>query len=468
MPGPKNNNPDCSSGSGRPWGVLAAMGFTLGIVVLDETIVGVALPRMESDLGMTALTGHWVVNAYLLALTGLAGVAGKAADFLGYRRLFLIGVSGFGLGSFSCGFAPGPAALITARVVQGVGAAMVFPLTIAMIARVFPPEKRGLALGIYTTFGGVFMTLGPLLGGIFTQMLSWRWIFWVNLPVVGVIIAAFLANWREPVDRPASSFEDRLGPVLFVTGLLLVTLGVMQAGDWGWTSPAILGCLVGGVAALAAFIAIELTRRSPLFDLRLFRHGAVTASGLIIFMGQFDKISIVIFVAAFLQHRLGMSPVQAGLGLLPAMILLPFSSFLAGWASDRFGSRAPMLAGFAFALLGILAIGLLAPLARYVLLVPSLVVFGLTLPFHYVPTRRCMVNAVAPAQQGEVSGISMTAQLLGGSLGLAITSAVFVATRSFPAIFLVSGGVSAVAWLLAWQLTRPSPHEPASSPIEVR
>lgn len=243
----------------------------------------------------------------------------------------------------------------------------------------------------------------------------------------------------------------------FVAGLTFLTLGVMQGADWGWSSPAILGSLAVGVLALAAFIAIELRHPYPLFDLRLFRSGAVTASSLIIFMGQFNKITIVIFVAAFLQRGLGMDPIHAGLGLLPGMAMLPLSSYLAGWTADRFGSRTPMLAGFGLSLLGVLAIGLLAPLKSYLMLVPSLVVFGLTLPFHYVPTRRNMANAVSSDQQGEVSGLSMTTQLLGGSLGLATTSAIFAATHSFPAIFLVSAALSVVFWILARCLSRAEP-----------
>jgi EmrB/QacA subfamily drug resistance transporter len=438
------------------WGVLAAMGLTLGVVVLDETIVGVALPSMERDLGMSTLSGHWVVNAYLLVLTGLAAVAGKAADLVGYRRLFVAGLAIFSTGSLLCGFAPNAAVLIIARVVQGFGAAIVFPLTVAMVAMVFPPEKRGLALGIYTTFGGVFMTLGPLLGGIFTQTLSWRWIFWVNLPVVLAILAIFFANWREPADRVRTALRDYSGPIAFVAGLVLLTLGVMQGAEWGWASPTILCCLTGGVVALAIFIRTELRQKTPLFDLRLFRFGAVQAASLIIFMGQFNKITIVIFVAAYLQRGLGMDPIMAGVGLLPGMAILPFSSFLAGWCADRFGSRIPMLAGLGISLLGLFAIGLLAPLKSYALLVPSLVAFGLTLPFHYVPTRRSMVNAVAPDQQGEISGLSMTVQLLGGSLGLAITSAILVATGSFATIFITCASLSLLVWILAWWITRPT------------
>lgn len=450
-------NPPAQNETLRRWGVLAAMGLTLGIVVLDETIVGVALPSMERELGMSTLTGHWIVNAYLLVLTGLAAVAGKSVDLFGYKRPFLAGLVIFGAGSLACGLASSADFLIAARVVQGLGAATIFPSTVAMVSIVFPPEKRGTALGIYTTFGGVFMVLGPLLGGFFTQTLSWRWIFWVNLPVVAAIIGIFLTLWKEPERRVRSPLSDRLGPVLFVAGLSLLALGVMQGADWGWGSPSIIGSLAVGVLSLAAFVANELRHSTPLFDLRLFRTGAITASSLIIFMGQFNKIAIVIFVAAFLQHGLGMDPIHAGLGLLPGMALLPFSSYLAGWSADRFGSRTPMLGGFGLSLIGVLAMGLLLPLESYFVLVPSLVVFGITLPFHYVPTRRNMTNAVPSDKQGEVSGLSMTSQLLGGSLGLAITSAVFVGTHSFPAIFLVSASVSVVFWTLAWWLSREAP-----------
>jgi len=429
------------------------MGFTLGIIVLDETIVGVALPTMQNDLHMSSVTGHWVVNAYLLVLAGFSALAGKLGDILGHRGLFSAGIVVFGLGSLACGFAPDGLTLIGARVIQGLGAATIFPATIALISAVFPPEQRGMALGIQTTFGGVFMTLGPLLGGIFSQDLSWRLIFWINLPIVIIILIVFLATWKEPRNQRQGALRDPAGPALFTVGLLLLCLTVMQGAEWGWTSLPILTSAALGVLSLTLFIHRELTIPSPLYDIRLFSMPQVSAGNLIVFMGQFNKIGVVIFLAAFFQDQLGMSPIEAGLGLLPGMIFLPFTSIWAGRLADRFGNRVLMLSGFAVSLGGILLMGCLPPTASYWAFLPSVLVFGITLPFHYVPTRRGIMNTVTAEQRGEAGGLTMTAQLMGGTFGLAIGSAVYSASHSYQSVFLAMAAISTVVWLISWKLT---------------
>ena len=195
----------------RRWWILAAMGGVLGLVVLDETVVGVALPTIRDELGMSQVAAHWVVNAYLLVFSGLAAAAGRLGDIVDIKRLFIVGVLIFGVASLASGFARDGAWLITMRALQGMGAAIVFPTSVAVIPLVFPPEQRGVAFGIHTAIGGVFMSLGPLVGGFFTETLSWRWIFWINLPVVVAVALVMSAAWMAPTREGRRSRVDLPG-----------------------------------------------------------------------------------------------------------------------------------------------------------------------------------------------------------------------------------------------------------------
>jgi MFS family permease len=262
--------PSLFSDQNRKWWILAAMGGVLGLVVLDEMVVGVALPTMRRDLGMSIITSHWVVNAYLLVFTCLAAVGGKLGDIFNIRHLISLGVVIFGLTSLACGFAETPAMLITARALQGLGAAIIFPNGIALINRVFPPEQRGLAFGIQTACGGTFMALGPLVGGFFTETLSWRWIFWINLPVVLVItLILFLAKTKNEAQSAQRDPFDFLGLTLLIPGLTALVLGFMQAPDWGWTSPVTLSLVAAGAIVTALFIHTELRKPTPRLELSL-------------------------------------------------------------------------------------------------------------------------------------------------------------------------------------------------------
>jgi len=432
------------------WWVLGSVSGVLGLIVLDETVVGVALPTMRDDLGMSLLSSHWVMNAYLLVFTGFVAVGGKLDDIVGLRNLFIAGIALFGLASLASGIAQNGTWIIAARALQGLGAAMVFPASFAMISTVFAPEQRGVAFGIQTTVGATFLSLGPLIGGALTEFLSWRWIFWINLPVVAGIIFFTLASWQEPARQDSTPRIDYLGLVTLVAGLGALVLAIMQGPEWGWSDPLTLALLAAGVLILAVFAVTELKIVEPLIELDLFRNPTFTGSNLVVFTGELNKIAVIIFGALYLQKALGMSPFEAGLALLAAVVPTLLTCILAGRLADRFGTRWPALTGVLIFAVGITWIGLAAPFNDYHLLLPALVIWGAGMPFLYVPTTRAVMNSVPASKRGQASGIRVTAQFLGGTMGMALSGTLYAITRDFQVVFLATGVFTFLVLLISW------------------
>ena len=434
----------------RKWWILAAMGGSLGLVVLDETIVGVALPTIREDLAMTLVASHWIISAYLVVFTGLAAAAGKIGDMIDIKRFFVAGLVVFGLSSLACGFALNGAWLIMARTVQGIGAAIIFPTSVAMLAKAFPPEQRGLAFGIHVACGGTFMALGPLAGGFMIDILSWRWIFWINLPVAAAVVLIVWAGWiSAPRDGAVTRF-DYAGLFALVFGLVIVVLGLMQSGDWGWSSPATLAFLGGGTVLLVAFLAIEARKKAPLIEIRLFRNATFSGANMAIFAGQFGQIAVVVFIAIYLQHVLGMSPLNAGLALLPGVLALPIAPIVAGRISDCFGTRRPVLFGTLLFGLSLFGIAGAVWAESYALLVGPLILWGCVMPMLYVPTRRAVMAVVPVEEHGEAGGINLTAQLLGGTIGMTVCGTLLAMTGDYRAVFLTSGIIALVVLAIVW------------------
>lgn len=422
------------SDANRKWWILAAMGGSLGLVVLDETILGVALPT---------------ISAYLVVFAGFAAAAGKIGDLVDIRKFFVAGVLVFGLSSMACGFALNGAWLITARAVQGIGAAIIFPTSVAMLAKVFPPEQRGLAFGVHVACGGTFMALGPLTGGFLIAVLSWRWIFWINLPLAAAVAWIVWTGWVGPPRAGTMQRFDYAGLFELIFGLVAVVLGLMQGADWGWSTPATLALLTGGVILLIVFVVIEARKPAPLIEIRLFLNATFTSANLAIFTGQFGQIAVVVFLAVYLQHVLGMSPLNAGLALLPGVLALPFAPIVAGRLSDRVGARHPMLLGLLLFGLSLLGIALAVSAESYALLVAPLIRWGCTMPMLYVPTRRAVMAAVPAAKHEEAGGINLTAQLLGGTIGMTVCGTLLAMTGDYRVVFVTSGVLAMVVLVIA-------------------
>lgn len=442
----------------RRWWILIAMGVAGGLILLDETVLGVALPSLRRDFAMSQVASHWVINAYFLAFAGFAAAGGKLADVIGLRRAMLSGLAVFGLASLAAGFAENTAWLISARIIQGLAAAVIYPSTLGMVTAAFPVDQRGSAIGTLATIGTAFLMAGPLVGGFFTEALSWRWIFWVNVPIALSAAAVVIAIWTDPQRESARPTISPLEFLLLLTGVSLIVFALMQSGDWGWTDPVIPVSLFLGLLVTALFVTVESQRNMPLIEVSLFRNFEFAACSLFFFTAQYTKITVVVFVALYLQHVLGLSPMTAGLCLLVAVVGSPLLSTLAGKTGDKFGARGAVLGGLFFAAAGLLWVALFSGDDSYVLLVPGLALWGLALPFVFVPSGHAMMNAAPPDKHGQASGIATTVRLLGGTFGMAVCGAILTATGSYRAVLLATCGVMAITFLVGcFALKRRSP-----------
>jgi EmrB/QacA subfamily drug resistance transporter len=436
----------------RKWWVLAATGGVLGLILLDETVVGVALPTIREDLGMSQVTAHWVVNAYLLVFAGLVVAGGKLGDMIGLRRLFVGGLALFGFASMMAGLAESSVWLITARGVQGIGAAVIFPASTAILTRVFTPAERGLALGVYAAIGTVFVALGPLVGGFLTDTLSWRWIFWINLPLVVAIALVVLVVWTEPAPARRAGRFDHAGLVTLVLGLGALVFAVMEGPEWGWQHPLIWALLACGVMLLTLFVLAERQAPLPLIELDLFRSPLFTVCSLMLFTAQFNEIAMIVFGALYLQDVLQMSALQAGLAMLVAVGPIPFVAVPAGRIADRFGQHWPSIVGLALTGGGMLLLAGAVAFERYDLMVAPMILWGAGIPFMFGPSQRAMMNAVAADKQGQAAGIGRGAQQIGGTIGMAVCGTLLAMTGGFETVFLVTGCLSLAVLVLNWRV----------------
>lgn len=439
----------------RPWWVLVAASAVLGLVVLDETVVGVALPTMLTELRMSQVESHWVVNAYLLTFTCFLAVGGRLGDMLGRRIVFPVGAGIFVLGSLMAGLAPSGGWLIAARALQGVGAAVTFPASMAIVTHTFPPERRGMAFAVQTTLAGCFMASGPLVGGVFAETISWRWIFLINLPIVALTVGAlWLAFVETPVARAprlVRSF-DYVGLATLIGGLTAITIGLMQSAEWGWTSPAILALLATGLALTAAFVLVELRRASPLIELDLLAIPTFTGGNIVFAAFQFEKTIVFIFVALYLQHVLGRSPIESGLIVSIAIVPTLLTSRIAGRIRDARGSRGPLTVALLVTALCVMAIGLGTVLRSEIVIGAVMIVWGAVMPGIAVTARPALMGAVALDKQGQASGVNLSIQMLGGTIAIAVCGTLLVATGAYWLVFLITGLCTLAAAGAAWML----------------
>ena len=434
----------------RKWIVLTAASLAFGLIMLDETVVAVALPTIQRDLSMSLVLSHWVINSYLLVIAGFIAVGGKLGDITGYKRLFVAGVLVFGVFSLVAGFAQTSTWILVARSFQGLGAAVIFPASMALLALTFPAEQRGMAMGIYGAIGSTCSALGPLIGGFLTNEISWRWIFWVNLPIVLFIILVFISAWREPSLKAPRPRIDFLGLVSLVIGISSLVLAIMQGAGWGWGSPVIVGLFISAILFLIGFCLVELRVKEPLIELDLFNNGTFSSSNLVIFTGQFTKIAVIVFGALYLQEVLRMDPLKAGIALLPAMAPIPLMAVLAGGATDKFGPRYPVLFGLLLAAIALVFMGLTVGTDRYLYLVPTLLAWGISVAWMFAPALVAVMNSVPGEKQGQASGIVLTAQIFGATIGLSVLSAILREIHTYRIVFITTGIFTLLVLIIAW------------------
>ncbi|MFI5644799.1 MFS transporter [Kitasatospora sp. NPDC051705] len=433
---------------------------------LDNLVVTTALPSIREDLGGGLSDLEWTVSAYTLAFAVLLMFGAALGDRFGRRRIFLIGLTLFTVGSAAAALSPGIGALIAARAVQGAGAAVSMPLTLTLLTNAVPAAKRGLAFGIWAGVNGLAIATGPLVGGMLTEHFSWQWIFWVNVPVGLLLVPLSAVKLRE--SRGASPALDVAGTVLVSLGLFGVVLGLIRGNPDGWTSPLVLLSLVAGVLSLAAFVLYEQRwAKHPMLPMRLFRSrafSAVNASGLLMFLGMFGSIFLI---SQHLQTVGGYSPQEAGIRMLPWTGMPLIVAPIAGILADRFGGRPIVVTGLLLQGLGLAlyaAINGAATGYDYASEVPAVVICGIGMSLYFAPTAALVMDSVAPEEQGIASGANNALREVGGALGVAVLSAVFSAQGGYtseqsfvdglvPALY-VGAGVVVVAALCAMLLPR--------------
>jgi EmrB/QacA subfamily drug resistance transporter len=418
-------------GMGEPgrkkWLVLALVALGVFLVVMDVTVVNVALPLIREDLGyldVTVADLQWVVNAYSLSFAVLMLAGGKLADLFGRRLMFMIGLTVFALASLGAGLAESIDVLILFRALQGAGAALVMPASLSIVALAFPPWERGTAIGIWSALVGTGVAIGPLVGGVLSEELVWRWVFYVNVPfcVLAIICSAiWISESRAPIEHRQF---DAVGVLLSGAALFCLVFGLQKANDYDWGDPRTLGLFAGAVAAAAAFIAYERRVKTPMLDLSLFRSATFSGANVTSLLGGFVLIGALFYLNLFTQNIMGYTAIEAGAVLLPMTALSVIASPIAGRLTDRYGPRWILTAGMV--LLG-LSLASFAPLdfdSDIWDLAPGLVVAGIGFAFVLTPITTAALTGVPLRQAGVGSAVVNTARQAGGALGLAVMGAV--------------------------------------------
>ena len=396
----------------------------LFMATLDNLVVTTSLPVIRGDLGASIEDLEWTVNAYTLSFAVFLLTGAALGDRFGRRRMFVIGLGIFTGASVAAALAPSVDALIAARAVQGLGGAIVTPLTLTILSAAVSPEKRGVALGAWGGIGGLAVASGPLIGGAVVEGISWQWIFWLNVPIGLVLIP--LAYFRLKETYGPASRLDLPGLALVSTGLLGIVWGLVRGNAVGWSSPQIVGSLALGAVLTAAFVLWELRAPAPMLPMRFFRSRAFAAANLASLFMFFGMFGAIFLLAQFLQTVQGYSPLDAGLRILPWTAMPIFIAPIAGALSDRIGGRPLMATGLALQAIGL---GWLAavstPTVPYSQLVPGFVVSGIGMALFFAPVANVVLSAVLPREEGKASGANNAIRELGGVFGVAVLASVF-------------------------------------------
>lgn len=442
---------------------LVAASLGTAMLLLDVTVVYVALPAIGADLNARFAEVQWVVDAYTVVLAATLLGAGVIADRVGRRITFVWGVAVFALCSGLCAIASSGIFLDVARGAQGIGAAAIFSASLALLANEFQGEARGKALGIWGAITGIALAVGPLIGGLIVEGLNWRWIFLINLPIgIGLVALTLRSVPESRSDRPGRI--DWAGASLFGIACLLLALGLTRGNEAGWDSAEILALLIGAIVAFAAFVFVERRATAPMLPLELFRIPAFSGTALVAFAQSVAIYPLLIFLAIYLQEGLGFEPVAAGLRLLPLTLLILLVAPFAGRLTSRVPLRVPLLSGLALLGVALLLLRGVDPDDGWTVLLPGMIVGGIAIGAISPSLASAMVSVLPVEQSGMSSGVNNTFRQLGIAMGVAGLGAIFDARVQDHGGGLVGivAGVNAVAWasaavalaaaLIAWPL----------------
>ncbi|MGD6753835.1 DHA2 family efflux MFS transporter permease subunit [Streptomyces sp. BH105] len=430
---------------GAFWALLitSVAGF---MAALDNLVVTTALPSIRQDLGGALDDLEWTVSAYTLTFAVLLMFGAALGDRFGRRRLFLVGLTIFTGASAAAAMAPGIDSLIAARAVQGVGAAIMMPLTLTLLTAAVPAAKRGLAYGIWGAVNGLAVASGPLIGGSLTEHVSWHWIFWLNVPLGLALLP--LARLRLKESYGAGARLDIVGTLLASGGLFGIVYGLVRAPVVGWTDTLVLTGLFAGTALLVGFVRHGIRNENSMLPMRLFRSRAfagINAASLLMFLGMFGSIFLL---SQFLQGVLGYSPTEAGLRMLPWTGMPMLVAPIAGILSDRIGGRPVVAAGLFLQAVGL---GWFAAVVSadvsYAAQLPALIVSGVGMALYFAPAANLVMSSVLPREQGIASGANNALREVGGALGIAVMSSVFSAQGGYDSAQHFVNGIQPALWV---------------------
>jgi DHA2 family methylenomycin A resistance protein-like MFS transporter len=463
--------------STRPRWTLAALCLGWAVVIIDATIVNVALPTLARELPASITDLQWVVDGYTVTFAGLLLSGGVLADRFGARRMYCGGLVVFCAASAGCALAPDLTVLITARVVQGAGAALLVPACLALIQASYADrDTRSWAIGIWGTVGGVAGASGPLIGGLLTDAFGWRALFWVNVPV-GLVTLFLTRRHVSAGGRPAVLADpaglgglDLPGQVAGGLALLGLTGWAVEAGRTGWTGALPLTLLAVGVVAAIAFVSIERRTGHPMLPLSIFRHRELSAATAIGFVMNFSFYGLLFVEAIVLERRYGFSPLLTGLALLPQTGIVAFGSWLGGRTATRIGARTPMAVGMAVGAAGFLGLCVVGPQTPYLALVVPMLAAGFGISFCMPAATGAVVEAAPPGRAGIASGTLNASRQVGGALGIAVLGAFIAAAGGGRALdHVISGAraamvIAAGAYLVGLALALSIPRHPHPAP----
>lgn len=424
--------------SNRKWLVLLAIGVGTFMSALDGSVVNTTLPVITRDFRSEVATTEWVVTIYLLVVSGLLLSFGRLGDLRGHKPVYLTGFTIFIVSSALCGLAQSPLMLIGSRAVQALGGAMLFANSPAILTKNFPAKERGRALGLQGTMTYLGLTAGPSLGGLLTEHFGWRAVFYINVPV-GLL--ALWLSWRFiPKDTPAEKAEkfDRAGAAVFMAGLIALLLGLNQGASWGWSSPAIIGLLIGAVVLLAVFIAVERRVANPMLDLSLFRSRTFSASTASAILNYVCVYTILFLLPFYLIQGRSLSPSQAGLILTTQPIVMAIIAPISGQLSDRMGARTLSVFGMVVMAFGLWLLSRLTPQSAMNEVTLALAVVGLGTGSFIAPNSSALMGAAPRHRQGIAAGVLASARNVGMVLGVGLAGAVFTTVQAQTASVVIA------------------------------
>lgn len=397
---------------------------------LDNLVVTTALPVIRVNLKASLSSLEWTINAYTLSFAVMLLTGAALGERFGRRRVFLLGIVVFTVGSMAAALSPSVGMLIAARMVQGLGAAVMTPLTLTILSAAVAPERRGLALGAWGAIGGLAIALGPVVGGAVVQGISWHWIFWLNVPIGAVLVP--LGYLRLETGRGTASRLDIPGLALVSLGLFAVVFGLIRGNSIGWSSTEVLASFAAGVVLLSAFVSVELRSASPMLPMRLFRSRGFSATNIASFFMYFGMFGSIFLLAQFFQTAQHYSPLQAGLRILPWTAMPILVAPIAGAVSDRIGGRRVVAVGVALQAIGLAWIGAVGHVSSsYTDFVPAFVLTGIGMSLFFAPVANLVLSSVRRDEEGIASGATNAIRELGGVFGVAVLAAVFSARGGY-------------------------------------